>query len=136
MKEQIQHFGTVSKTEGSHIQVTIMQASACSTCSAAHLCQSSETKEKVIDVYGDYPDVHEGQAVCVVGTIHQGLYATLWCYMVPLALLLLTMITALYLIHDDGIAALLSLGVLVPYYGVIYLLRDKFAKKFTFKIKQ
>lgn len=136
MKDQIQHIGTIYKTDGSHIQVKIMQASACSTCSAAKLCQSSETKEKIVDVYGDYPRLAVGDNVMVVGTVHQGLHATVWCYIVPLILLLLTLVLAEQCLHSDGLAALASLGILVPYYFALYLMKDRLARKFTFKIKQ
>ena len=49
MTNIIKHQGTVEHIEGTHVQVRIIQTSACSSCSAKSLCHSSESKEKLID---------------------------------------------------------------------------------------
>jgi hypothetical protein len=36
---------------------------------------------------------------------------------------------------SEGLAALISLGLLIPYYIVIYLFRDKLQKTFMFKVE-
>ena len=48
-KKTIKHEGIVENIGADHCTVRILQASACSSCSARQLCRSSENKEKVID---------------------------------------------------------------------------------------
>ena len=51
MADIIKHRGIVEKVTDSHVIVRIVQTSACSACSAKGLCNASESKEKLIDVY-------------------------------------------------------------------------------------
>ena len=53
-KKTIKHEGIIEKIGANHCTVRILQASACSSCSARQLCRSSESKEKLIDVKGNY----------------------------------------------------------------------------------
>ena len=45
------------------------------------------------------------------------------------------LLIALRLLPDEGLAALTALLALVPYYGVLYLLRDKIQQKMAFSIE-
>ena len=51
MKEIIEHQGVIESIEDAHVRVNIVQMAACSGCKARSLCTSSESKEKIIDVY-------------------------------------------------------------------------------------
>lgn len=132
--EAIRHEGIVESIGTECCSVRILQASACSSCSARLMCRSSESKEKLIEVKGHYPTLQVGDKVTLTGSVHQGLRASVLAYIVPLILMLI----ALYLgtrLGGDGIGALAALIVLVLYYGVLYLLRDKLGKQFSFKIE-
>lgn len=132
--EAIRHEGIVESIGTECCSVRILQASACSSCSARQFCRSSESKEKLIEVKGHYPTLQVGDKVTLIGSVHQGLRASVLAYIVPLILMLI----ALYLgtrLGGDGIGALAALIVLVLYYGVLYLLRDKLGKQFSFKIE-
>ena len=73
MSDIIQHQGTVESIDGSHIRVRIVQTSACATCVAHKYCNSSESKEKMIDVYTrDAATYQVGQSVNV---FEDGLFA-------------------------------------------------------------
>ncbi|MBQ0102917.1 MAG: SoxR reducing system RseC family protein [Prevotellaceae bacterium] len=50
MKGQIEHSGTVESIEGGYIHVRITQSSACAGCTARSLCQSAESKDKIVEV--------------------------------------------------------------------------------------
>ena len=78
---------------------------------------------------------HVGQEVVVVGELGLGLQATLWAYVVPLVLLMVVLLTAARLTGREGLAALLALLSLVPYFVVLYLLRNRLQQSFTFSIK-
>ena len=51
MKDIIEHQGVIASIEEGHVRVNIVQLAACSGCKARSLCTSSESKEKIIDVY-------------------------------------------------------------------------------------
>ncbi len=133
-KETICHEGIVEQVEKDRCLVRILQASACSSCSARQLCRSSESKEKVIEVKGHFPTLKAGDNVTLQGSIHQGLRASVLAYIVPLIL----MVAALFAcsrLYGEGTGALAALLVLALYYCVLYLMREKLGRQFTFKIK-
>lgn len=113
-----------------------MQASACSACEAKSLCHSAESKEKMIEVHtADAADFKVGQEVMLVGTLSQGLKAVVYAYVIPLILMLVVLFLSLLRGMDEALSALLSIGVLIPYYLIIYLLRHHLTRKFSFTLK-
>ena len=133
--EIIRHSGKVERVAKDTVTVRIVQSSACSGCSAAKLCQSSETKEKFVDVrMCNASDFHVGQEVLVEGTMKQGLKATWWAYVVPLILVVCAILVVVLTGGNDALAALAALGVLVVYYVIMYKFRSRFEDKFGFTI--
>ena len=73
MSDKIEHQGVVESISEGHVRVSIMQVAACSECKAKALCTSSESKERYIDVYGDYAERYKvGDAVKVCGSLSMG----------------------------------------------------------------
>ena len=134
-KETIRHKGIVEHIGTEDCHVRILQASACSSCGARQLCRSSESKEKVIEVKGHYPTLHVGDPVTLIGSVRQGLRASVLAYVLPLVLMLAVLFAGTYL-GGEGLGALAALLTLALYFGVLYLMRDKLGKEFAFKIKE
>lgn len=133
--DDIRHDGFVDSIDGSTVYVRIVQSSACSGCQAKSLCKVSEAKEKVIEVTdADSSELSIGQQVCVVGSMEQGMKAVLLAFGLPLVLLLAVVIVCKSLGVTDGIAAISALTILIPYYLVLLLCRQKLTHKFQFKI--
>ena len=132
--EAIRHEGIVENIGADSCSVRILQASACSSCSARQLCRSSESKEKLVEVRGHYPTLHVGDRVLLVGSVRQGLRASVLAYVVPLIIMLAALFVSTYL-AGEGIGALAALLVLALYYGGLFLLRDKLRKTFEFRIE-
>lgn len=132
---QIEHRGVVERIVSQGVIVSIVQETACAACAAAQLCHSSEKKEKLVEIPCDAPSRYSiGQDVTIVGEIGLGLRATLWAYVIPLVLLMVVlMVSASYL--NAGIAALLALASLIPYYIILYAFRNKMQRRFSFRIK-
>ena len=137
MKDTIEHLGEIISIDGTHIRVRIIQTSACSSCVAKAHCNASESKEKLIDVYeAESASFQVGQTVKLVGSTSMGMKAVMWSFGVPFLVLFVVLIACTELLSLSELnAGLLALASLVPYYGVLFLLRDKFAKKFSFLIK-
>lgn len=129
----IKHTGVVEAINGNNCYVRILQHSACSGCSAQRLCNSSESKEKIITVLLNGEDVQVGETVNIEGTVVQGLRAVYICYMIPLVLLIVSVYLGVRL-GGDMLGVILSLGVLAIYYVVLYLFRNSIGEHFAFTL--
>ena len=134
-KNKIKHAGVVEAIVPNKVRVRILQSSACSGCKVAAHCNASETKEKIIDVYDEHADqYHQGDRVVVATDTAVGFRASLYAYVLPLVVMVATLVVVMNVAHSEGLAALLAIGVLIPYYLVVYLLRDKLSQKLSFEI--
>lgn len=134
---KIKHSGIVDSVEDECVHIRILQSSACSACKVASHCNASETKEKLIDVADVQAAVyHPGDLVTVVADASVGFRASVLGYLLPLAFMLITLIVVLTITRSEGAAALSALGVLIPYYIVLYLLREKMKTKLSFTIEK
>jgi sigma-E factor negative regulatory protein RseC len=132
--ETIRHEGIVESLGAEGCTVRILQASACSSCSARQLCRSSESKEKLVEVKGHYPTLHVGDRVMLVGSVRQGLRASVLAYVVPLIIMLVVLFLVTHH-YGEKLGALAALLALALYYGVLFLLKDKLAGQFSFRIE-
>ena len=136
MANIIKHKGTVENIDGSLYRVRIQQTSACASCSAKGYCSSSDSKEKIIEVYDSSNSYKVGEEVMIYGTTSMGMKAVLIAFVIPFVLLLVALFVAMSLSQDNEFfSALVSLCVLVPYYIVLYFLRNRFRKNFSFTLK-
>lgn len=137
MADIIKHLGTVEHIEGAHIQVRIVQTSACSSCTAKAYCRSSESKEKLIDIYDTViPGLKTGEEVMVYGTTSMGLSAVALSFGVPFLVLVAAMFAAYPCTGgNEVLSGLIALAAPIPYYIVLYLCRGKLKKKFSFTLK-
>lgn len=137
MTDIIKHRGIVENIKGSHVQVRIIQTSACAACSVKGHCNASESKEKLIDVFDTKASSYRiGEEVMLYGTTSMGMQAVFLAFGVPFVILLITLFVAMRLTGGDELeSALISLLALVPYYLIIYMYRSKLSKKFSFTLE-
>ena len=113
----------------------IVQTSACASCKVAGHCNAAESKVKIVDVVGaDATRYQLGQEVVVWASKDVANKALLLGFGIPFLLLVCVLLVALKMIADEGIAALMALGSLVPYYFVLWLLRDRIQQQICFHI--
>ena len=137
MADIIKHRGVVEKIDGSHIVVRIVQTSACSACSAKGLCNASESKEKQIDVYESNPSYRIGEEVVLCGSTSMGMRAVLFAFGIPVLLLLFALFATMRITDGDALlSAIVAMLAIIPYYFVIYLMKDKMNKTFSFVIEK
>ena len=138
MKSKIDHNGVVESIEGNHIKVRILQASACTACQAKALCASSDTKEKIIDVWDDNADrYHVGENVMACGSLSMGRNAVYLAFLIPLVLMFLWMVLSLKAFHLSELTAILGVGIILAiYYLLLSALKDKLSKTFSFWIEK
>lgn len=134
MEEKVLHAGVIQEVSENKLTVLIVSASACSSCHAKGACLASDMKEKEIDIYHFSGNYYPGQHVNIVGRTSQGYKAAFFGYVIPFILVFATLLTAIALTNNEAISGLLSLAVLIPYYGVLYIFRSKLKNSFDFEI--
>lgn len=130
----IQHTGEIIAIENGVAKVLIMQTSACSTCHAKSVCGVSDKKEKIIEAEVNSNDFNVGDSVCVVGQKSLGITAVLLAYVVPFALMIVTMLIASRITEAEWIIGTVSLAVLVPYFVILRLMKSAIQAKFKFYV--
>jgi sigma-E factor negative regulatory protein RseC len=128
------HEGIIQEISENKIIVSIINASACSSCHAKGACLASDMKEKEIEIRHFSGDYSPGQRVNVVGKTQQGTKAVFYGYLLPFLLVFVTLILSISLTNNEALSGLLSLAILLPYYGALYLFRNKIKRSFEFEI--
>ena len=135
-EETISHEGIVTKIPDDELEIKILAQSACAACHAKSACGMGEQAEKILTVPRPKGrDFALNQKVNVRMAIGQGNKAAVLAYLIPIVLLLAVLFVCLGLGMNEGLAALVSIIALVPYYIVLYLRRDKLKKKFDYTIE-
>ena len=105
------------------------------SCSIKGHCSSADTKEKLIDVIDESSSYQPGDRVWVVGELSMGVMAVLLAFVFPFLVLIFSLFAFMAMWHDELVSALCSLGLLIPYYYILWLNKSRLGKKFSFSIK-
>ena len=77
-----------------------------------------------------------GEEVVLIGTTSMGMRAVALAFGVPLLLLILALFVTMRVTDGDAlVSSLVALLAVVPYYLVIYFMKDKLNKTFSFTIE-
>ena len=137
MANTIRHQGVVESIHGHHVQVRIVQVSACATCSIKGHCTTADAKEKRIDVFTAQTEAYQpGDSVWVVGQLSMGWWAVILAFLIPLVLLVGVLFAAHALTGNDLTAVGATLPVLAAYYLLLWLNRHKMSRKFAFNMEK
>lgn len=130
------HPGIIESIHDDKVSVRILSQSACSACHAKSACTMADIQEKIIEVSPD-PDKHwkPGEQVMVSMEESLGKKAVILGYVLPLIVLLGSIVLFLSLLKNEGVAALISIFMLAPYYLGLYFFRKKLHKEFSFRIQ-
>jgi len=135
-KDVIEHQGVVLSVSKSEIRVSIIQASACSSCHSKSACGVSDSSEKIVEIVNLHDkEVAVGQHVTIYMAKQLGIKAVLFGYVFPFFVLLAVLIALTSLDVDEGAAGLYSMGSLIPYYLLLYVFRKKLKSSFEFRLK-
>lgn len=137
MSQQIiTHPGIIKSIVKNKAEVSIIVNSGCASCEVKSSCAISEAKEKIIEV-GLSSNDHfaTGQQVMVEMKQSMGTWAVLLGYLFPFLVVLFALIIFTSIGVNEGLSALLSLAILVPYYLVLFLAKHSLQKKFTYSMQ-
>lgn len=94
-----------------------------------------DSREQLIEVdKADSPDVKPGDMVQISMKALNGNLAVVYGYVIPFLVLIFTMIILVNFV-PEGLAGLLSIAMLAPYYTVLYLRRNQLKQRFRFRIE-
>ncbi len=127
--------GVVVSVSSEKVSVRIIARSACGSCSAKSLCGAGDIAEKIIEVKKPAGVYALGEQVVVSMSSGLGARATIFGYLFPFVLLIVSLITLDALSVSELTNGLISIGVLVPYFIILWLLRKRFEKRFVFGIQ-
>ncbi len=134
--EAIKHSGVIKEIDDHQYYISIVAQSACAGCSAKSVCNVSEMKDEIVEVPRNQNESFGvGDKVDILMEKSQGTKAVMLGYVLPFLIVLITLIISLNLFGSEGVAGLISIGVLVPYYLILYVNRDKLKTAFRFRIR-
>lgn len=138
MNGKIEHNGIIEHIDGKHIKVRIVQSSACSSCQAKAICSSSESKEKVVDIYVNSSENYAiGEQVNVCASETMGRNAVILAFVIPLIVMIICITLSIrYLKINELISIAISLMFLALYYWILSISKKRISKKFSFWIEK
>lgn len=125
------HAGIISKITGNSAIITLEQNIHCESCHVKGSCGLSELSTKKVEAHDLDNSFRLNEKVLVTLKKITGLKAVFWAYVFPFFLMILTLIICSSLLKE-WLAGLLALFVLIPYYALLYFLKNKLIA--TFKI--
>ncbi|NOQ27654.1 MAG: Fis family transcriptional regulator [Bacteroidales bacterium] len=134
--KSIEHKGRIETIDGNNINVSILAMSGCASCHAKGVCTASDMQEKIVEVYDITNQYQVGEEVNVVLKQSLGFRALFLGYVLPFLLVFFILIVLTLITNNEAISGIGALSVLVPYYIILYILRNKIRKKFTFIINK
>ena len=135
MQGEIEHRGIIQTISDDKITVGIISESACASCHAKGACTVADIKDKEVEISNFSSSFHVGQQVIITGHSSQGFKALFLGYLLPFILVISTLVISNLITNNEGLSGILALGILVPYYFVLFLFRDRMKKSFEFNIK-
>lgn len=131
----ITHPGYIKTIKDKKAEVVIISKSGCASCQINKSCGVSDMAEKIIEVELTAEQNYKvGDNVTVIMKQSQGNWAVLLGYVFPFLVVLIGLITFTNLGYDQAISGLISLSLMIPYYAIIYLLRNTLKKNFSYQI--
>ncbi len=133
--DMVRYRGVVQGIGVSSLSVKIMKASSCASCSVKEHCSTVGSEEKIIEV-DNVPCAAQcykpGDEVWLVGADSMGRSAVLYGIVIPFLVLVVSLLVFSRLNISEPLMALGAFAMLVPYYSLLYVNKDKLKRKFSF----
>ena len=134
--DSIVHNGIIKDIDDSYYYVSIIAQSACVSCQVKGACNVTDMQEEIIEVPVSGGKVYEvGDRVEILMGKSMGKKAVFLGYILPFIILLTTLIISVNIFSDEGIAGLTAFGILIPYYLILYLFKNKLRNSFEFRLQ-
>lgn len=135
-KDTIEHMGIIKSIDDYQINVSVIAMSACASCHAKGACSVSDMQEKLIEIKNPPTGFSVGEKVKIVMKQALGFRALFLGYILPFLIVLISLFVFVEITGSEGKGAIIALGLLIPYYLILYLKKDKLSKTFSFNIEK
>jgi sigma-E factor negative regulatory protein RseC len=133
----VTHRGEVVKTNHSIVTVRLTSGTECEGCAAAKICRVSENNDNIIDVNTDDATTFTpGELVVVEGSERLHRKAIRLATLYPTIAIIATMVIVFLLTGNQTLAALAALAMMLIFFIILYLCRDRLDKEFLFTIRK
>lgn len=135
-KEIIEHEAIIREIKDSVIIADFVSKSACVSCQVKGMCSTSDIQQKTLEVVKPKEQSFEiGQTITVFINQSLGIRALFFGYLLPFLVLMFTLILMLTFTKKEGLSALVSLFILLPYYSILYFNKEKISQRYNFFVK-
>ena len=132
----VEQQGMVEEVVGHRVFVRIRQISACGSCRARSMCSMTEMEDKLIEANDNSQHLTRGDKVSIIMKRSMGNKAVILGYMIPFLLLITVLLVLSSLLIKEWITGLTAVLILVSYYAILHLFRDRLKKAFTFSLRK
>jgi positive regulator of sigma E activity len=132
----IEQRGVIEEISDGKASVIFSSIAACGNCSANGVCELFGTSSRRIVVPLGSDHFSAGDKVDIVMKRSMGRVATVFAYLFPFILLMISLLVGAYLGLGELTSGLSSLGVLFLYFIGLYFFRNRIKKAFTFIIQK
>lgn len=128
-------YGFIEAINGDMAIVRLRRMSACSSCESSGNCRSHAGKEFLVEVKCNKASCHKvGDGVYVEISQSSALKAVGIGFLIPMALILLSVVIVKYFGGDDLLSAYSSLIVIALYFVFIHTIRHKMDEVFEARL--
>ena len=129
------HDGTVKEISSGTVKVEMHVVSACSSCKAHEKCAFVDKADKIVEVEtSDWQQYSVGDSVIVSVNESLGLLAVLLAYILPAVVIIGSIALLQITSASEVLTATITLIVTALYFLLLYHLRDKLQRRFSFGI--
>ena len=134
--ENIKYNGVITEIHNNHARVRILRPSACSSCEISRVCTRSESKEMIVDVALSSANkcFDVGDNVTVAIKADSAHMAGVYAFCLPLVCMLFSFLVVFKLLDSEIVAAVISVSSIAVYLGLLYLGRDRVARRLNIGI--
>jgi sigma-E factor negative regulatory protein RseC len=125
--------GFIESIDNNRITVRIDRGSACGHCTAQGICNLAQSTEQVIEI-NSTQEFAVGEHVQVTMSRSMGNKAIFLGYFIPFVMLISTLLALSAFGLSDLVTGLVSILILIPYFIILYVFRERLRRTFTFSI--
>jgi positive regulator of sigma E activity len=123
----LENIGLVTNSQRGRVRISLI-GSGCTACHNS-LCMLGDSKAREVEIIDKKNLFKTGDEVMIKINPASGYMAVLLLYLVPFLLMLLTILLMMHSGSSEGISGIMSLLILAPYFGMIYMLRGKLSSQ-------
>jgi sigma-E factor negative regulatory protein RseC len=101
------------------------------------MCGVADMEEKIVET-PRLPGIEHkiGDKVTLIMKRTSGNRAVFLGYYLPFLIVVITLILMLSLTENEGLSGLVSIGILLPYYLILFMIKDRLTKKMEIRVKR